>query len=201
MLTARGLPRRAASMRPRVPAPGWLRSCCRFYLRWSCEHSFPLLMQGSGLRERFAVGHLKMWLVYDGSPVAAPLEPQFFANLPDDAICLGLRHIFSVLEYPDVESYPVVVPRRSWFCVGDDLPRFRTSLVVEGLLLRVAACAADELDLNALLGCLSHELPCGLMERQEKGGDDLLAAGINTGASGEWDRVFRENLVERRLRL
>ena len=118
-------------------------------------------------------------LVDDGLPVAPPFESHILAQDADGLVLRGIRQVLVALEDADIEGDAEIVIGVPPARVGDDGARCGAALGVEGVLLLVAAQAADDLDRDSRRLGLLDQSPGNRLDLRQQRGDGLLAPGID----------------------
>ncbi len=71
-----------------------------------------------------------MWLVFDGLPIATPLETQIHANRADRFVFRRFGNVFAAFKNANVEGDAEIVIGVAAACICDFLSRFAPSLFV-----------------------------------------------------------------------
>ena len=107
---------------------------------------------GAGLRNGGELFELDVWEVFERGPVTTPFESGDRAGEGAEFVVLGAGAEVAAVgggEYAEVESEAEVVPGVAGAGVGDAGAGFGAALGVDGVLLRIGACAADDFYLHS----------------------------------------------------
>ena len=123
------------------------------------EHSNTFFLSHPQLGEHVALAQvprprrpeLKVRLILDRLPVAAPFEAELQTQRADRFVGGRFIKVTSALEHADIEGDTEVVVRVTATRVRDDAARLRATLFVKRVLLIVGARAGDDLKLVLLL--------------------------------------------------